>query len=51
MSEHASADVWLKDIALSAGLGSGFGDDPNRRRELHKRYSRSFAPITPRSST
>jgi uncharacterized protein YeaO (DUF488 family) len=49
--EHASVDVWLKDIAPSPGLRTGFGDNPNRWREFHKRYSRSFAPITPQSST
>jgi uncharacterized protein YeaO (DUF488 family) len=36
--KHASVDVWLKDIAPSAGLRIGFGHDPNRRREFHKRY-------------
>jgi uncharacterized protein YeaO (DUF488 family) len=35
---HASVDVWLKDIAPSAGLRTGFGHDPNRWREFHKRY-------------
>jgi uncharacterized protein YeaO (DUF488 family) len=33
--KHASVDVWLKDIAPSAGLRIGFGHDPNRRREFH----------------
>ena len=33
--EHASVDVWLKDIAPSAGLRIGFGHDPNRRREFY----------------
>jgi uncharacterized protein YeaO (DUF488 family) len=37
--------VWLKDVAPSAGFRIGFGNDPNRWREFHKRYSRSFAPI------
>jgi uncharacterized protein YeaO (DUF488 family) len=36
--EHASVDVWLKDIAPSAGLRTWFGHDPNRWREFHKRY-------------
>ena len=36
--EHASVDVWLKDIAPSAGLRIWFGHDPNRWREFHKRY-------------
>jgi uncharacterized protein YeaO (DUF488 family) len=36
--EHASVDVWLKDISPSAGLGTGFGHDPTRWREGHKRY-------------
>jgi uncharacterized protein YeaO (DUF488 family) len=36
--EHASVDVWLKDIAPSAGLRVAFGHDPNRWREVHKRY-------------
>jgi uncharacterized protein YeaO (DUF488 family) len=33
--KHASVDVWLKDIAPSAGLRIGFGHDPNRWREFH----------------
>ena len=36
--EHASVDVWLKDIAPSAGLRTWFGHDPDRWREFHKRY-------------
>ena len=36
--EHASVDVWLKDIAPSADLRTWFGHDPNRWREFHKRY-------------
>jgi uncharacterized protein YeaO (DUF488 family) len=36
--EHASVDVWLNDIAPSAGLRAWFGHDPNRWREFHKRY-------------
>ena len=36
--EHASVDVWLKDIAPSAGLRIWFGHDPNRWREFKKRY-------------
>jgi uncharacterized protein YeaO (DUF488 family) len=36
--EHASAEVWLKDIVPSAGLRTWFGHDPNRWREFHKRY-------------
>jgi uncharacterized protein YeaO (DUF488 family) len=36
--EHASVDVWLKDIAPSAGLRTWFGHDPNRWREFQKRY-------------
>ena len=34
----ANVDVWLKDIATSAGLRTWFGHDPNRRREFQKRY-------------
>src|SRR5436190_3998367 len=49
--EHASVDVWLKDIAPSAGLRVAFGHDPNRWREVHKDTSRSSARITPQSST
>ena len=26
--EHASVDVWLKDVASSAGLRTWFGHDP-----------------------
>ena len=36
--EHASVDVWLKDIAPSADLRTWFGHDPNRWREFQKRY-------------
>ena len=36
--EHASVDVWLKDIAPSAGLRTAFGHDPNRWREFQERY-------------
>ena len=36
--EHASVNVWLKDIAPSAGLRTLFGHDPNRWREFQKRY-------------
>jgi uncharacterized protein YeaO (DUF488 family) len=36
--EHASVDVWLKDIAPSAGLRTWLGHDPNRWREFQKRY-------------
>ena len=36
--EHASVDVWLKDIAPSAGLRTWFGHDRNRWREFQKRY-------------
>jgi len=36
--EHASVDVWLKDIAPSAGLRTWFGHDTNRWREFQKRY-------------
>jgi uncharacterized protein YeaO (DUF488 family) len=32
--EHARVDVWLKDIAPSAGLRTWFGHDPN----FQKRY-------------
>ena len=35
--EHASVNVWLKDIAPSAGLRTLFGHDPNRWREFQKR--------------
>ena len=36
--ERANVEVWLKDIATSAGLRTWFGRDPNRWREFHKRY-------------
>ena len=36
--EHASLNVWRKDIAPSAGLRTLFGHDPNRWREFQKRY-------------
>ena len=36
--EHASVDVWLKDIAPSVGPRSLFGHDPNRWHEFQKRY-------------
>jgi uncharacterized protein YeaO (DUF488 family) len=36
--EHANVDVWLKDIAPSAGLRTWFGHAPNRWREFQKRY-------------
>jgi uncharacterized protein YeaO (DUF488 family) len=36
--EHASVDVWLKDIAPSADLRTWFGHDPNRWREFHNRF-------------
>src|SRR6266478_835302 len=36
--EQVGVDVWLKDIAPSAGLRTWFGHDPNRWREFHKRY-------------
>jgi uncharacterized protein YeaO (DUF488 family) len=36
--QHASVDVWLKDIAPSASLRTWFGHDPNRWREFQKRY-------------
>ena len=36
--EHASVNVWLKDIAPSAGLRTLFGHDPNRWHEFQKRY-------------
>jgi uncharacterized protein YeaO (DUF488 family) len=35
--ENASVDVWLKDIASSAGLRTWFCHDPSRWREVHKR--------------
>ncbi|MET4205040.1 DUF488 family protein [Bradyrhizobium sp. LA6.12] len=38
--EHRSVDVWLKDIAQSAGLTTWF--DPNCWREFHKRYFKDF---------
>ena len=49
--EHASVNVWLKDIARAPGLRTLFGHDPNRWREFQKRTSRSSAPITPQSIT
>ena len=49
--EHASVDLWLKDIAPSAGLRTWFGHEPNRWREFHKRYFEELPPITPQSST
>jgi uncharacterized protein YeaO (DUF488 family) len=36
--EHASVDVWLKEIAPSASLRTWFGHDPSRWREFQKRY-------------
>ena len=36
--EHASVNVWLKDIARAPGLRTLFGHDPNRWREFQKRY-------------
>ena len=36
--EHAGVDVWLKEIAPSAGLRTWFGHDPKRWREFRKRY-------------
>ena len=36
--QHASVDVWLKDIAPSASLRTWFGHDPNRWRKFQKRY-------------
>ena len=36
--EHASVDVWLKDIAPSTVLRTWFGHDPKRWREFHARY-------------
>jgi len=36
--QHASIDVWLKDIAPSTSLRIWFGHDPNRWREFQKRY-------------
>ena len=36
LKEHARVDVWLKDVAPSAGLRTWFDHDPNRRREFQK---------------
>jgi uncharacterized protein YeaO (DUF488 family) len=36
--ERAGVNVWLKDIAPSAGLRTWFGHDPQRWREFHERY-------------
>ena len=36
--EQASVDVWLRDIAPSAGLRTWFGHIPNRWREFQKQY-------------
>jgi len=36
--ERARVDVWLKDIAPSAGLRTWFGHDPKRWSEFHSRY-------------
>ncbi len=36
--EHASVDVWLKEIAPSTSLRTWFGHDSRRWREFHKRY-------------
>jgi uncharacterized protein YeaO (DUF488 family) len=36
--EQVRVDVWLKDIAPSAGLRTWFGHFPNRWREFRKRY-------------
>lgn len=36
--ERASVDVWLKDVAPSAGLRTWFSHDPKRWPEFQKRY-------------
>lgn len=36
--ERARVDVWLKDIAPSAGLRTWFGHDPKRWLEFRERY-------------
>ena len=52
--QHASVDVWLKDIAPSASLRTWFGHDPNRWREFQKRYfvelRANHAAVTPDGS-
>lgn len=40
---EAAVDVWLKDIAPSAGLRKWFGHDPARWDEFGKRYRAELA--------
>jgi uncharacterized protein YeaO (DUF488 family) len=52
--EHASVNVWRKDIAASAGLRTLFRHDPNRWREFQRRYFEELranhAAVTPDGS-
>ncbi|SDJ46409.1 hypothetical protein SAMN05216338_105042 [Bradyrhizobium sp. Rc2d] len=41
--EHASVEVWLKDIAPSAGLRTGFGQTPCTRKS-HMSISKRTGP-------
>jgi uncharacterized protein YeaO (DUF488 family) len=36
--EEAAVDLWLKEIAPSAGLRKWFGHDPDKWREFQRRY-------------
>jgi Uncharacterized conserved protein len=49
--EHASVDVWLKDIAPSAASGLGLAMTRTAGASFTSDTSRSSAPITPQSST
>lgn len=37
--EKAALDLWLKDVAPSAGLRSWFGHDPDKWPEFRRRYA------------
>src|SRR5580700_894712 len=41
--QRAAVDVWLKDIAPSAGLRKWFGHDPSRWKEFEARYRDELA--------
>jgi uncharacterized protein YeaO (DUF488 family) len=41
--QRAAADVWLKEIAPSAGLRKWFGHDPSRWKEFEARYRAELA--------
>jgi uncharacterized protein YeaO (DUF488 family) len=40
--EKAKIDLWLKDIAPSAGLRTWFGHDPEKWPEFQKRYRKEL---------